>query len=209
MSRRLFCPQPALSAKPQSSGWRLCFVQGDASAQRSYVPRYLSSGHRNGNDRLVVPHRVDGTAIDRAGSVLTTAVAGAMPSRYGAMTDDSVTRARQDRRSATAISIIEVDGDLAVRIGHKLIRLNLKYKTRRIPVCPCDRQLRPSHGRCFEHCAPLPGPDRAGQQPTAAVAITAAWKTGVRHRIKLADVAIKAVERKAKLYTERPSARYQ
>jgi NADH:ubiquinone oxidoreductase subunit len=34
-------------------------------------------------------------------------------------------------------------------------------------------------------------------QSTAANAIVAAWKSGVRHRIKLADIAIKAVERKA------------
>jgi hypothetical protein len=33
-------------------------------------------------------------------------------------------------------------------------------------------------------------------QSTAATAIAAAWKVGVRHRIKLADIAIKAVERK-------------
>jgi hypothetical protein len=46
--------------------------------------------------------------------------------------------------------------------------------------------------------------DRTGQavmfeevQSTAANAIVAAWKRGVRHRIKLADIAIKAVERKA------------
>ena len=34
-------------------------------------------------------------------------------------------------------------------------------------------------------------------QSTAANAIVAAWKRGVRHRIKLADIVIKAVERKA------------
>lgn len=34
-------------------------------------------------------------------------------------------------------------------------------------------------------------------QRVAAMAIVAAWKGGVRHRIKLAHVAIKAVERKA------------
>jgi hypothetical protein len=34
-------------------------------------------------------------------------------------------------------------------------------------------------------------------QRAAAIAIVAAWKAGVRHRIKLADVAIKAVEPKA------------
>jgi hypothetical protein len=33
----------------------------------------------------------------------------------------------------------------------------------------------------------------------AAMAIVAAWKMGVRHRIKLAHVAIKAVEQKAAL----------
>jgi hypothetical protein len=51
--------------------------------------------------------------------------------------------------------------------------------------------------------------DRTGQaatfqevQSTAAVAIVAAWKAGVRHRIKLADIAIKAVERKAEPFLE-------
>jgi hypothetical protein len=46
--------------------------------------------------------------------------------------------------------------------------------------------------------------DRTGQavmfqevQSTAANAIVTAWKRGVRHRIKLADIAIKTVERKA------------
>jgi hypothetical protein len=34
-------------------------------------------------------------------------------------------------------------------------------------------------------------------QRAAAMAIVAAWKTGVRHRIKLADVAIKAVEQRS------------
>jgi hypothetical protein len=45
--------------------------------------------------------------------------------------------------------------------------------------------------------------DRTGQsvkfheiQLTAATAIAAAWKMGVRHRIKLANIGIKAVERK-------------
>jgi hypothetical protein len=33
-------------------------------------------------------------------------------------------------------------------------------------------------------------------QRVAATAIVAVWKMGVRHRIKLADVAIKAVEQK-------------
>jgi hypothetical protein len=43
--------------------------------------------------------------------------------------------------------------------------------------------------------------DRTGQaamfgeaQTTAATAIAAAWKMGVRHRIKLANIGIKAVE---------------
>ena len=35
-------------------------------------------------------------------------------------------------------------------------------------------------------------------QRTAATAIAAAWKMGVRHRIKLANVGIKAVEQKCK-----------
>lgn len=39
---------------------------------------------------------------------------------------------------------------------------------------------------------------------TAAMAITAAWKVGVRHRIRLADVAIKVVERK-----QEPFLKYQ
>jgi hypothetical protein len=38
-------------------------------------------------------------------------------------------------------------------------------------------------------------------QSTAAMAIAVAWKVGVRHRIKLADIAIKSVERKAELYS--------
>jgi hypothetical protein len=45
--------------------------------------------------------------------------------------------------------------------------------------------------------------ERSGQaahflevQRQAALAIDAAWKEGVRHRIKLADVAIRTVERK-------------
>jgi hypothetical protein len=45
--------------------------------------------------------------------------------------------------------------------------------------------------------------ERSGQavvflevQRRAAVAIDTAWKAGVRHRIKLADVAIQTVERK-------------
>jgi hypothetical protein len=36
----------------------------------------------------------------------------------------------------------------------------------------------------------------------AATAIVAAWKGGVRHRIKLADVAIKAVEGKGKPFLD-------
>lgn len=47
--------------------------------------------------------------------------------------------------------------------------------------------------------------DRTGQaamfgeaQTTAATAIAAAWKMGVRHRIKLANIAIKEVEQKRK-----------
>jgi hypothetical protein len=46
--------------------------------------------------------------------------------------------------------------------------------------------------------------DRTGQavrfdeaQSTAAMAIAVAWKVGVRRRIKLADIAIRAVESKA------------
>jgi len=51
--------------------------------------------------------------------------------------------------------------------------------------------------------------DRTGQalrfqevQSTAEAAIAAAWKGGVRHRIKLADIAIKAVERKTEPFLE-------
>jgi len=36
-------------------------------------------------------------------------------------------------------------------------------------------------------------------QATAATAIASAWRVGVRHRIRLADVAIKAVERRTEL----------
>jgi hypothetical protein len=36
-------------------------------------------------------------------------------------------------------------------------------------------------------------------QATAATAITSAWRVGVRHRIRLADVAIKAVQRRTEL----------
>jgi NADH:ubiquinone oxidoreductase subunit len=39
-------------------------------------------------------------------------------------------------------------------------------------------------------------------QATAATAIAAAWKVGLRHRIKLADVAIKAVERRTELLNQ-------
>jgi hypothetical protein len=51
--------------------------------------------------------------------------------------------------------------------------------------------------------------DRTGQaamfgetQSTAATAIVAAWNAGVRHRIKLADIAIKAVVQKAQPFLE-------
>jgi hypothetical protein len=51
--------------------------------------------------------------------------------------------------------------------------------------------------------------DRTGQavvfkeaQSTAAMAIAVAWKGGVRHRIKLANIAINAVERKAEPFFE-------
>jgi hypothetical protein len=51
--------------------------------------------------------------------------------------------------------------------------------------------------------------DRTGQaamfgetQATAASAIVAAWKRGVRHPIKLADIAIKTVERKVEPFLE-------
>ena len=54
--------------------------------------------------------------------------------------------------------------------------------------------------------------DRTGQlgrfqeaQSKAATAIAAAWKSGVRHGIKLADTAIKAVEHK----NEKPTFKYQ
>jgi hypothetical protein len=39
-------------------------------------------------------------------------------------------------------------------------------------------------------------------QRLAALAISAAWKAGVRHHIKLADIAIKAVERKAEPFRD-------
>jgi hypothetical protein len=39
-------------------------------------------------------------------------------------------------------------------------------------------------------------------QATAANAIVAAWKRGVRHPIKLADIAIKAVVQKAQPFLE-------
>jgi hypothetical protein len=51
--------------------------------------------------------------------------------------------------------------------------------------------------------------DRTGQaamfgetRATAANAIVAAWKRGVRHPIKLADIAIKTVERKVEPFLE-------
>ena len=56
---------------------------------------------------------------------------------------------------------------------------------------------------------PLDYLDRTGQaamfqevQSTAAMAIIAAWNVGVRHRIKLADIAIKAVDGKAESFLE-------
>jgi hypothetical protein len=56
---------------------------------------------------------------------------------------------------------------------------------------------------------PLRDPMRVIQfretQSTAAMAIAMAWKRGVRHRIKLADIAIKAVEHK----NEKPAFKYQ
>jgi hypothetical protein len=39
-------------------------------------------------------------------------------------------------------------------------------------------------------------------QSTAATAIAVAWKGGVRHRIKLANIAIKAVEQKTGPFLE-------
>ena len=39
-------------------------------------------------------------------------------------------------------------------------------------------------------------------QRVAATAIVTAWKMGVRHRLRLANIAIKAVERKAKPFLE-------
>jgi len=40
-------------------------------------------------------------------------------------------------------------------------------------------------------------------QRVAAMAIAAAWKMGVRHRVRLANIAIKAVERKTEPFSER------
>jgi hypothetical protein len=39
-------------------------------------------------------------------------------------------------------------------------------------------------------------------QREAATAIVAAWKMGVRHRIRLANIAIKAVERKTEPFSD-------
>ena len=39
-------------------------------------------------------------------------------------------------------------------------------------------------------------------QRVAAMAIVAAWKMGVRHRVRLANIAIKAVERKTELFSD-------
>ena len=39
-------------------------------------------------------------------------------------------------------------------------------------------------------------------QRVAAMAIVAAWKMGVRHRVRLADIAIKAVERKTERFSD-------
>jgi hypothetical protein len=39
-------------------------------------------------------------------------------------------------------------------------------------------------------------------QRVAATAIVTAWKMGVRHRLRLANIAIKAVERKAERFLE-------
>jgi hypothetical protein len=39
-------------------------------------------------------------------------------------------------------------------------------------------------------------------QRVAATAIVTAWKMGVRHRLRLANIAIKAVERKAEPFLE-------
>ena len=40
-------------------------------------------------------------------------------------------------------------------------------------------------------------------QRVAAMAIVAAWKMGVRHRVRLANIAIKAVERKTAVFGAR------
>ena len=52
--------------------------------------------------------------------------------------------------------------------------------------------------------------ERSGQaekfvevQRVAAMAIVAAWKMGERHRLRLANIAIKAVERKTEPFSER------
>ena len=39
-------------------------------------------------------------------------------------------------------------------------------------------------------------------QHVAAMAILAAWKMGVRHRVRLANIAIKAVERKTEPFSD-------
>jgi hypothetical protein len=39
-------------------------------------------------------------------------------------------------------------------------------------------------------------------QRVAAMAIVAAWKMGVRHRVRLANIAIKAVERKTEPFSD-------
>ena len=39
-------------------------------------------------------------------------------------------------------------------------------------------------------------------QRVAAMAIVAAWKMGVRHRVRLANIAIKAVERKTEPFLD-------
>lgn len=46
---------------------------------------------------------------------------------------------------------------------------------------------------------------RSEAQSTAGMAIAIAWKAGVRHRIQLADIAIKAVQHK----NEKPTFKYQ
>ena len=51
--------------------------------------------------------------------------------------------------------------------------------------------------------------ERSGQaekfvevQRVAAMAIVAAWKMGVRHRVRLANIAIKAVDRKTEPFSD-------